>query len=110
MIVQEQILFEFFINNGLPWTPVIKKFLSEQGSENVDLLKLLKDDELDALFVNEKIAQKRLASVVFKDLQADCLKAYKCVTQTLLKPHDSEPTPSTYPTPRRSEERRGVGY
>ena len=54
----------------------------------------MKNDEWDALFVNEKIAQKRLASVVFKDLQADCLKAYKCVTQTLLKPHDSEPTPS----------------
>ena len=78
----------------MPWTPAIGKPLSEQGFENVDLLKLLKDDEGYTLFVNEKIAQKRLASVVFKDLQADCLKAYKCVTQTLLKPHDSEPTPS----------------
>ena len=84
----------FFINNGLPWTTSIEKPLSEQGFQNVELLKLLKDDEWDALFVNGKIAQKILASVVFKDLQADCLKASKCATQTPLKSHDSEPTPS----------------
>ena len=83
----------FFINNGLPWTQAIEKFLSKKGFKNVELLKLLKDDEWDNLFVNEKIVQKRLASVVFKDLQADSLKAPKCVTQTPLKSHDSEPTP-----------------
>ena len=44
--------------------------------------------------MNEKIAQKRLASVVFKDLQADHLKASKYVTQTPLKSHDLVHTPS----------------
>ena len=78
----------------MPWTPAIGKPLSEQGFENVDLLKLLKDDEGYTLFVNEKIAQKGLASVVFKYLKADRLKASKCATQTPLKSHDSEPTPS----------------
>ena len=50
----------FFINNGLPWTTSIEKPLSEQGFQNVELLKLLKDDEWDALFVNGKIAQKNI--------------------------------------------------
>ena len=35
----------------------------------------MKDDEWDALFVNKNVAQNILASLVFKDLQADRMKA-----------------------------------
>ena len=64
----------FFVSNGLPWTPAIEISLSDDGFDSVKILKLLTEKEWDALFVGEKKAKQWLASIVFHDLKEKKVK------------------------------------
>ena len=47
---------------------------SDDGFDSVRILKLLTEKEWDALFVGEKKAKQRLASIVFHDLKEKKVK------------------------------------
>ena len=61
----------FFHTNGLPWYLSIEKSLIDDGYDTIELLKIMKKEERNALFSGEKVAQQRLSGIVFQDLQQE---------------------------------------
>ena len=62
---------DFFHTNGLPWQPSIEKSLIDDGYDTIELLKVMKKEEWNALFSGEKVSQQRLSGIVFRDLQQE---------------------------------------
>mmetsp|Transcript_42071 Transcript_42071/g.75874 ORF Transcript_42071/g.75874 Transcript_42071/m.75874 type:complete len:155 (-) Transcript_42071:427-891(-) len=91
----------WFLANELPWTPSIGEALDDLGVDSVEDIKMMKPDEWNALFADDKPIKQRKAEKVYGELCQEAMSTIPVVTATAVSPNESQSTEeqSTRPQP-----------